>query len=98
MFLFSGSARCKTCDSRKNYYIDKSSSTSDLPTKGIDKSTEVPNFKKNETFHSSEGIPTDVEKMCPVCSRIFKQDVPFIQFQEHVESHFRYEMDSFEVI
>lgn len=65
--------------------------------KGMDKFTEVPVFSKNDNTNFSEAIPTDMEKMCPICSKVFRKDILFNDFQEHVESHFSDEIDSCEV-
>lgn len=95
--VFEGVPRCKTCLSRNNCYLDKSTWTQDLP-KMIDKFTDIPAFSKNEYSNSTSDVFQNVEKMCPVCSRLFRKDVPFTQFQEHVEDHFAEDSNSFEVI
>lgn len=63
----------------------------------MDKFTEVPLFNKNDKTDFLESIPTDMEKMCPICSKVFRKDIPFTDFQKHVESHFNHEIDSSEV-
>lgn len=85
------------CASRKSNYLDKFTSTSDLRIKGMDKCTEVPVFSRSDNTIPSDALPTDMEKICPICSTVFRKDISFIDFQEHVESHFTHDIDSFEI-
>ncbi|XP_055638123.1 protein spindle-F [Toxorhynchites rutilus septentrionalis] len=79
---------------------EESSSTEDLPLPDIPKTVAVapaPRLAGAETEASTlkyvnilqDKIKADaLDKMCPMCGRIYVKNVPFDEFQEHVESHF----------
>ncbi|KAF5272287.1 hypothetical protein FQR65_LT04944 [Abscondita terminalis] len=48
-------------------------------------------------IHQS-GSSKDCDKMCPMCSKTFSNSVCFEEFQEHVESHFIPDNETFDVI
>lgn len=75
-------------------------STEDLPLPEIPK---VANVSKNGTTASTETeastlkyinilqekVKADTQdKMCPMCGKIYVKNIPFDEFQEHVEGHF----------
>lgn len=80
---------CKTCDTRKNSKIEQTTSTDDIPRIGVDKSTETNSLVEEERQSSlTQSLPADVEKICPVCSKHFRKEVKFEEFEQHVENHF----------
>ncbi|KAJ8931931.1 hypothetical protein NQ314_015111 [Rhamnusium bicolor] len=88
---------CKACEIKKNGITDRSTSTSDIPKSGVDKCTEVINIDSTD-LNSSKEMPPESEKVCPICTRIFRKDVEFPEFQRHVEDHFHPDIDTYELL
>lgn len=91
---------CKLCDRRKTSRMEKTTSTDDIPKTGVDKSTETSQCppKEEKSSAMSQSLPVEVEKICPICSKRFKKEAKFEEFQEHVEAHFISEVGDFEVL
>ncbi|CAH1155158.1 unnamed protein product [Phaedon cochleariae] len=88
---------CKSCDMKRIHQCEKATSTVDIPKTGVDKCTEALLFGQDEKSSSKLKQSTEVEKICPICSRHFKKDTDFIEFQQHVENHFIVDSNSHEI-
>lgn len=78
---------------------DRTTSTSDIPKSGVDKCTEAVNLESNVGLGSSKATPSpEKDRVCPVCTKLFKKDVQFSEFHQHVEDHFSTDIESYEVL
>lgn len=82
--------------------VERSTSTEGLPQKTYaNKSTET----LMERSPASESPPRrqhdnvePCEKMCPLCLRVFNENVDFSIFEQHVQAHFVPDTDNFEIL
>ncbi|CAG9860980.1 unnamed protein product [Phyllotreta striolata] len=89
---------CKLCDKRNKSRVEKTTSTDDIPKIGMDKCTETNHSPQGEdsSVKTSSLAPENIEKICPICSQLFKKEVKFEEFLNHVEGHFMFDGSDFE--
>ncbi|KAF7281661.1 C2H2-type zinc binding domain-containing protein spindle-F [Rhynchophorus ferrugineus] len=82
--------------------VEKSTSTEGLPQKTYEnKSTETmmeqSSASESPLRRQHESVDC-CEKMCPLCLKIFNENVDFNIFEQHVQDHFIPETDNFEML
>lgn len=45
-------------------------------------------YKRNVPDSEKDSGREPFDKICPMCGKTFQKDVPFTEFQTHVEKHF----------
>lgn len=59
-----------------------------IKVQSLVKSNESLNVRNEQSEDSLQPDISDIDKICPVCSLAFSNDITFIEFQNHVVEHF----------